>query len=120
MVAHAAIFDRVLLAGAVALAATCSLTHRLLDLFLLDMIALCATLGRSCSCTLGGGRASRIIECVCLIVFLLPSLLSRVALERCHWVEMAQHAAVSDCRRRVSLLVARLPLRLRLAPLLCL
>ena len=64
---RAAIFGLVLLAGAVAPVATRSLTCRFLARFLLDVIALCVTPGNSFPCTLGAGRASLVITCVCLI-----------------------------------------------------
>ena len=74
MAAPVAIFDLVLLAGTDALAATRSLTCCFLARFLLDVIALYVTLGRSCSCTLGANRVSRDIARVCLTVSLSDSI----------------------------------------------
>ena len=64
--AQAAIFDLVLLTGAAAPISTCSLTCYFLVCFLFNAIASCVTLGRSCSCTLGAGRAPHVMERVCL------------------------------------------------------
>ena len=121
MAARAAIFNLMLLTGAVAPAATGSLTHCFLARFLLDVIALCVTLGSSCSCTLGASCVSRVIERVCLsFLGLLPSLALFVVLRYCRWAEMAPRATVSGCCCCVSLLVAQLPLELHRVPLFCL
>ena len=71
--AQAAISDLVLLAGAVAPAATRIFTCRFFAHLLLDVILSCVTLGGLCSCTLGAGRMFLVIERVCLAVPLSDS-----------------------------------------------
>ena len=57
-------FDLILLAGSVSLATIHNLTCRFLACFLIGVVALCVTLGSSCSVTLGDDWALCVIECV--------------------------------------------------------
>ena len=73
--ARAAVFDLVLLAGADAPAATRIFTRSFLARFLLDVTVSCATLGGSCSCTLGADCAFLVAARVCLAIPLSASKL---------------------------------------------